>query len=111
VAPQVKDITRNDGSVKNPTDVTFLTVTFDTRVNIDFSAFELTRLGSGGGPVGVSIANISVINGKTVVTLEIRVQHAKNSKPSRSLPMRAAVQASVPIARGSWRIFRPCAPV
>jgi hypothetical protein len=70
VAPQVKDITRNDGSVKNPTAVTFLTVTFNTRVNIDSGTFELTRLGSGGGPVGVAVASVNVINGKTVVTLQ-----------------------------------------
>jgi hypothetical protein len=70
VAPQVKGITRNDGSVKNPTTVTFLTVTFNTRVNIDAGAFELVRLGSGGGAVEVAIASINVINGKTVVTLQ-----------------------------------------
>jgi hypothetical protein len=70
VAPQVKDITLNDGSIKNPTAVTFLTVTFNARVNIDSGAFELTRLGSGGGPVGVTIASINVIDGKTVVTLQ-----------------------------------------
>jgi hypothetical protein len=70
VAPQVKDITRNDGTIKNPTAVTFLTVTFNTRVNIDSGAFELTRLGSGGGSVGVGVASISVVNGKTVVALQ-----------------------------------------
>jgi hypothetical protein len=70
VAPQVKGITLNGGSIKNPTVVTFLTVTFNTRVNIDPGAFELTRLGSGGGPVGVTVASVSVINGKTVVTLQ-----------------------------------------
>jgi len=45
-------------------------VTFNARVNIDSGAFELTRLGSGGGPVGVTIASINVIDGKTVVTLQ-----------------------------------------
>jgi hypothetical protein len=70
VAPQVKVLTRNDGSVKDPTAVTFLTATFNTRVNIDSGVFELTRLGSGGGPVDVAIASINVINGKTVVTLQ-----------------------------------------
>jgi hypothetical protein len=70
VAPQVKAVTRNDGSAKNPSAVTFLTVTFNTRVNIDPDAFELTRLGSGGGPADVTIASINVVSGKTVVTLQ-----------------------------------------
>jgi parallel beta-helix repeat protein len=70
VAPQVKSIALNDGSIKNPTTVTFLTVTFNTQVNIDAGAFELTRLGSEGGPVDAAIASINVINGKTVVTLQ-----------------------------------------
>jgi hypothetical protein len=69
VAPQVKTITLNDGTSKNPTVVTFLTVSFNSRVNIDSGAFELARLGSGGGPVGVTVASVNVINGKTVATL------------------------------------------
>jgi hypothetical protein len=68
VAPQIKAITVNSGWQKNPT-VGFLTVIFNTRVNIDAGAFQLTRLGSGGGTVGVSVSQMYVLDGKTYVIL------------------------------------------
>src|SRR5262249_11425723 len=54
---------------KNALAVSGLTVTFSTVVNVSTGAFELSKLGSGGGAVGVSISTNTVLSGKMVVTL------------------------------------------
>jgi hypothetical protein len=69
VPPQLNSVVLNDGSIKHPSQVSFLTVTFNSRVMIDAGAFELLRSGPGGGSVGVLVASTTVVNLRTVLTL------------------------------------------
>jgi hypothetical protein len=69
VAPQVKSITLNDGSIKKPSIVGYLTVVFNSEVTIAPDAFQMVRLGSGGGSVGLTVATTYVLDGKTYVIL------------------------------------------
>ncbi len=68
VAPAtIAGITINDGAAQR-SQVSSVTVKFNTLVTVDEGAFDVQRLGSGGGPVDV-IVDIGVVDGKTVATL------------------------------------------
>jgi hypothetical protein len=71
VPPQVMATSLNDGSTKNPVEVTFLTVAFNDRVTLDAGAISLTRIDKdGGNPVEIAIVSALAATDKAVVTLQ-----------------------------------------